>query len=217
MKCIVKRFQQNFKDWTNAIEWLLYERVYDTKYIAKGRFGKVYKANWVDGSIDKWDDQNENWKRNGNIFITSHHKLTYGFNFGIGTINFHGIAQNPETKNYMMILDYAEIGSLRNYLDKNCNELSWYNKIECLCFIAYGLENIHDNEINHRDLHVVYGLPYIAPEIVRGQNYTKASDVYNYVISANKIHGILYQLMVEIQTELQEQIEEAFQQVVPFN
>ena len=36
-------------------------RFYDIKYIAKGGFGKVYKANWIDGRILKWEDQN--WER----------------------------------------------------------------------------------------------------------------------------------------------------------
>jgi serine/threonine protein kinase len=71
-----------------------------------------------------------------------------------GIIKLYGITQDPETKNYVMILDYAENGSLRNYLNARYNELSWYNKIGCLYNIAFGLENIHDNEIIHRDLHV---------------------------------------------------------------
>ena len=43
------------------------------KYIAKGGFGKVYRANWIDGLInrlDAWNDENEDWKRkNQNKFV----------------------------------------------------------------------------------------------------------------------------------------------------
>jgi hypothetical protein len=39
-------------------------------------------------------------------------------------IKFYGITQDPETKNYIIVLDYAGNGSLRNYLD---NKLSWHN------------------------------------------------------------------------------------------
>ena len=80
-------FQQNFKNWTSgnndidkfiqdvqllvygsynvkyAVEWVPYDRFYDIKYIAKGGFGKVYRANLIDGPIHKWDDENEYWKR----------------------------------------------------------------------------------------------------------------------------------------------------------
>ena len=45
----------------------------DFKYIAKGEFGKVYRANWIDGPIykwGKWDDENKNWERyNQNEFV----------------------------------------------------------------------------------------------------------------------------------------------------
>ncbi|RIA82881.1 kinase-like domain-containing protein, partial [Glomus cerebriforme] len=68
-------------------------------------------------------------------------------------IGFYGITQDPETKNYMMVLTYAENGSLRNYLDLNYNKLSWKSKIRYLLFIASGLVCIHEKELIHRDLH----------------------------------------------------------------
>ena len=43
-------------------------------------------------------------------------------------LKLYGIAQDPETKNYMMVLDYASCGSLHNYLDTNKN-YSWKDKI----------------------------------------------------------------------------------------
>src|SRR5205814_681937 len=79
--CICNKiyFQQNFKNWTSgnndvdkfiqdaqllvhnsynvkyAVEWVPYNRFYDIKYIAKGGFGKVYKANWIYGfMVGKW-------------------------------------------------------------------------------------------------------------------------------------------------------------------
>src|SRR6266496_5121625 len=90
----------------------------------------------------------------------------------------------------------------------------------------YGLYNIHEKELIHRDLHIgnilsfshtntritdmglcrpadynklentnnnnVYGvLPYIAPEILRGQIYTKAADVYSFgIIMYEVISGL---------------------------
>ncbi|GBC18827.2 kinase-like domain-containing protein [Rhizophagus irregularis DAOM 181602=DAOM 197198] len=291
--CIAKRFQQNFKNWTSgnndidkiiqdsqlsdhyetkkALEWIPYDRFHNIKYIAKGGFGKVYKANWIDGPIDKWSKKHNNWIRKNNkdvalkklnnskkfslefmSEIVSHHKLTLN-TIGAGVINLYGITQDPETKDYMMVLDYAEKGSLRNYLDKYYNKLSWYDKIHYLCKIAFGIDHIHDNKIIHRDLHVgnilltdsfirdiyitdmglcilanynaseitkekVYGvLSYIAPEILRGHNYTEASDIYSFDANplnrptATEIKKILMQWWVGFnnQTELQDQIREA--------
>ena len=84
-------FQRNFKNWTSgndhidkfiqntqlsshndikkALEWIPYDRFYNIEYIAKGGFGKVYKANWIDGHIIKWDDEKQNWKRNKDNII----------------------------------------------------------------------------------------------------------------------------------------------------
>jgi serine/threonine protein kinase len=63
--CNVIHCQQNFGDWTDsnkltqdtqllfyecqALKWIPYESFNNIKYIAKGGFGKVYKANWAYG------------------------------------------------------------------------------------------------------------------------------------------------------------------------
>ncbi|RIA81418.1 kinase-like domain-containing protein [Glomus cerebriforme] len=167
--CNAKRLQQNFKNWTS--EWIPYDRFYDIEYIAKGGFGKVYRANWIDGNINHWGNKNQNWKRpypnmdvalkslnnSKNVRlefineITSHHKIYDGSYSSI--IRLYGITQDPDTKNYMMVLEYAENGSLRNYLDTNV-KLSWLDKIRNLYWIANGLNVIHSNELIHRDLHI---------------------------------------------------------------
>jgi serine/threonine protein kinase len=77
--------QLNFENWTSgnnnidkfiqdtqlsahkaahkALEWIPYDRFHNIEYIAKGGFGKVYKANWIDGYINEWDNKNQIWKR----------------------------------------------------------------------------------------------------------------------------------------------------------
>jgi hypothetical protein len=90
--CSAIYFQQDFDNWTSgndnidkliqdtqllahydaskALEWISYDRFYNIEYIEKGGFGKVYKANWIDGCIDKWDNKNQNWKRyDENMFV----------------------------------------------------------------------------------------------------------------------------------------------------
>ena len=82
--CNAKRFQQNFKNWTSdndnidkfirhtqlsakewyeVIEWIPYDRFYDIKFIAKGGFGNVYRANWIDGYIHNLNNKNKKWFR----------------------------------------------------------------------------------------------------------------------------------------------------------
>ncbi|GET02553.1 kinase-like domain-containing protein [Rhizophagus clarus] len=189
-------------------------------------FGKVYKANWIDGHIDKWNNINQNWKRRDENMFVALKSLDHSKNITLKFMNemifhhnidssdnivkFYGITQDPQTYNYIMVMEYANDGSLREYLKTNFNKLNWESKITYLYDIITGLKFIHDNYLIHRDLHIgnilklkykvaitdmglckptisnarknnIYGvLPYIAPEILRGQTYTSAADIYSF-------------------------------------
>src|SRR3954464_15766298 len=69
-------------------------------------------------------------------------------------VRVYGITQDPETKDYVMVLEYAENGSLRNYLDTSYNKLNWSDKINYLHSMVCGLGYIHENKLIHRDLHI---------------------------------------------------------------
>ena len=45
-----------------------------------------------------------------------------------------------------MVLEYAENGNLRQYLENNFN-LTWNKKLQFLDNIAFNLETIHDKKI----------------------------------------------------------------------
>src|SRR5581483_7272820 len=123
-----------------------------------------------------------------------------------------GVTQNPETKEYMIVMQYANNGSLLSYLDQNINELTWRKKLHYLFHIAYYLRNIHVVGIVHCDLHggnivlhddtsyicdfglsqsvnsrqqnsTIRGvLPFIAPEVFNTCKFTQKSDVYSFGI-----------------------------------
>ena len=88
--CNSKRFQQNFKNWASGnsdvdkliqesqlnakdkrefLEWIEYDRFENIEYIAKGGFGKVYKAIWKDGYIHNWDYKTNQWERQGDMNV----------------------------------------------------------------------------------------------------------------------------------------------------
>src|SRR6266496_500800 len=83
--------------------------------------------------------------------IISHHKIEDLPGF---ITEFYGITQDPETKDYIMVLNYAEDGSLRNYGDTNFDKLNWDTKFLDLWGITAGLFRIHQKELIHRDLHI---------------------------------------------------------------
>uniref|UniRef100_U9UGE1 Uncharacterized protein n=1 Tax=Rhizophagus irregularis (strain DAOM 181602 / DAOM 197198 / MUCL 43194) TaxID=747089 RepID=U9UGE1_RHIID len=92
--CAAIHFRQNFSNWTSgnhvvdkfiqdvqlsmhsnnyevlkAIEWITYDRFYNIEFISKDGFNKVYRANWIDGNIRYWDNENQNWKRGDHNMI----------------------------------------------------------------------------------------------------------------------------------------------------
>jgi len=76
-------------------------------------------------------------------------------------LEIYEVTQNPETKEYMTIVQYANNGSLLSYLDQNINKLTWRMKLLCLQEIAMYLKSIHYVGLAHCDLHggniVLYG------------------------------------------------------------
>ncbi|GBC39501.1 kinase-like domain-containing protein [Rhizophagus irregularis DAOM 181602=DAOM 197198] len=209
-------------------EWMPYDNFYNVVYIGEGGFGKVHKANWKDGYIVHWDTSKNQWERHGrkNNFFVALKSLNNSQNVTLEFINeitfyirtrsiFYGITQDPNTKDYVLIMSYAKENWFRNpelsKMNLDWSLQMWRRKIDTLQCIATGLRKIHSKELIHRNLHIgnvlryknvfclsdvgfckpanykelenennMYGvLSSLAPEILRGQNYTKASDIYS--------------------------------------
>ncbi|CAB4420349.1 unnamed protein product [Rhizophagus irregularis] len=123
---------------------------------------------------------------------------------------YYGITQHPITQNFMIITEYHELGDLTHYVTNNFFNITWRGKLNKLYGIANGLRFIHLANVIHKDHHSgnifvhntgtkigdlglsksslnddedneVYGIiPYVAPEVLQGHKYTKASDIYSY-------------------------------------
>ncbi|RHZ87525.1 hypothetical protein Glove_33g26 [Diversispora epigaea] len=247
-QCNSKHFQNDFNNWTSGnnkidkfiqyaqlnakdndwevTEWIPYDRFKDVKQIGKGGFGTIYYARWIDGYIYKWDIENQQWQRYGEVEVALK-KFDNFVNFNdvlnemeihlktlteSASIRFYGITQDPETHSYMMVLEYAKDGNLREYLKINFNNINWEQKLFNLQGLSERLMNIHKLDIVHQDFHPgnilssdfkgnlqisdfgLFGvLPYIAPEVLSGDDeYTKAADVYSFgIIACEIITGFL--------------------------
>jgi serine/threonine protein kinase len=53
---------------------------------------------------------------------------------------------------YSLVLEYADCGTLNNYLNTHINELGWYDKCQLALQLASAIECIHECDIIHRDL-----------------------------------------------------------------
>ncbi|POG59641.1 kinase-like domain-containing protein [Rhizophagus irregularis DAOM 181602=DAOM 197198] len=121
----------------------------------------------------------------------------------------------------MMVMEYAENGSLRQMLNNSFNSMKWDIKLEILKRIANGLKDIHGQGLIHHDFHCgnilnsnnnytyitdlglcrpanvipsqdeykkMYGvLPYVAPEVLIGKEYTQESNIYGFGIIAYEV------------------------------
>jgi len=123
------------------------------------------------------------------------------------------MTKDPET---IMIVEFADKGSLRSILSTKFNNILWKNKIRYLYHLTVDIKTLHSLEYCHRDLHSgnilrgsatylsdfglsspadeqksndkIYGvLPYIAPEVLNREPYTKASDIYSFGILMTEV------------------------------
>jgi serine/threonine protein kinase len=68
-------------------------------------------------------------------------------------LKFYGLTKDPETKEFMMIIEFAEKGNLRTNLLNNFNNIMWKDKIKSLREITFDLKNLHKSEYIHKDFH----------------------------------------------------------------
>ncbi|PKY23749.1 hypothetical protein RhiirB3_438053, partial [Rhizophagus irregularis] len=180
------------KDLKEVLEWIPYDSFYNIKYIAEDEFGKVYRANWIDGNISDWDNKYQNWKREGCNMFVNLKSLNNSKNIPIKFTNkikidyeFYGITQDSETKNYMIVLNNKckKCNAICNPMDfqqnfENCTsdndkfiqdtELSEHT----YCLVKkYTLEQIpYDSDISKNKFVKVYKANWIDGEIYKLNN-----------------------------------------------
>ncbi|CAB4433765.1 unnamed protein product [Rhizophagus irregularis] len=111
------------------IEWIPYYQFSDIKKISKSDFTEVYSAKWKDGPL-QYDKDLRELKRapckeialkyfynlqNIKDFLFEIKSYSIEINKNHNIFNIYGISQNPDTKNYIVILS--------NSYCKNCNEI----------------------------------------------------------------------------------------------
>src|SRR4051794_7842467 len=65
-------------------------------------------------------------------------------------IQYVGFSQDPETSNYIIVMEFAPLGSLCAYLNNN---MTWKERIVALLDISIGLNNLHNSGLIHKNIH----------------------------------------------------------------
>ncbi|RHZ74832.1 hypothetical protein Glove_219g133 [Diversispora epigaea] len=69
-------------------------------------------------------------------------------------IGFYGVSKKDlNSDEYILVLEYANGGTLRDYLKSNFKNLEWSDKLNLAQQIAKGIKHLHSCDVIHRDLH----------------------------------------------------------------
>ncbi|UZO10542.1 uncharacterized protein OCT59_002123 [Rhizophagus irregularis] len=128
----------------------------DIRPIDEGHFGIISKAMWKTTNNYVICKRLKNDKSISNkpaeAFI--HELKMHGrLNFCQRIIRILGISLDKETKEYLLITEYADGGNLRQYLKNHFSELTWNDKIKLAYQITEGIKFLHGENILHQDLH----------------------------------------------------------------
>ncbi|GBB99330.1 hypothetical protein RclHR1_03490012 [Rhizophagus clarus] len=196
--CEAQTFQDDFSNWTSGdkdldeliknsqlnatkpnsyFEWVNYNRFENIIQIIKGSYCEIYKATWLDGIREKWDNETHQWVRTKPVQIILRE---FRFESTIKNLKLHleienvircyGFTQNPETKRYYMVLKYANCGNFRQYIWRKF-PFSWVKRLSILQEIVKSLNNIHEANYIHRDL-------YPGNILIHKDNWDRKLEVY---------------------------------------
>uniref|UniRef100_U9UFJ8 Protein kinase domain-containing protein n=1 Tax=Rhizophagus irregularis (strain DAOM 181602 / DAOM 197198 / MUCL 43194) TaxID=747089 RepID=U9UFJ8_RHIID len=144
-----------------VFEWIPYNQFEEIKEIGKGGFAIVYSAIWKDGPLHyNWNkytrepNQKVALKCLNNSQDISDEFLNEVQNYSTekysnNILKIYGITQNPDTKDYIMVLEYADGGKFYDYWIDNGKHknFNWHNKIRTLNNIIKGLKEIHQKQM----------------------------------------------------------------------
>ncbi|POG75265.1 kinase-like domain-containing protein [Rhizophagus irregularis DAOM 181602=DAOM 197198] len=208
---------ENTNEWVNWIEEVVdkeyfkfyeYKQFNNIQYIGTGGFGKVYRANY---------------KNSGKLFalksflnlnnitvkeIVRELKIQREVDFHDKIIRCYRMTklESEDYNNYWVVMEYADGGSLRNYLKKNFKKLTWDDKysmayqLSCaiLCLHNEGIVHLCNNTIKLADFGLpkrigasnfqskLFGMvPYVDPKSFSGQSNNNNQSTQLYLLNEN--------------------------------
>ncbi|GBC18988.2 kinase-like domain-containing protein [Rhizophagus irregularis DAOM 181602=DAOM 197198] len=134
----------------NELRWIPYNKFKNVKYLNEGGFGTIYKAVWL-GYEEVILKCHRNLNENLNEFLEEweYHISVLSSN---DIIYFYGFTKDPNTSKYMVVIDYANKGNLRENLTRIVKN-NWNQKLYILYEIISGLSEIHEKSLIHCDFH----------------------------------------------------------------
>ncbi|RGB25790.1 kinase-like domain-containing protein [Rhizophagus diaphanus] len=152
------------KEWVEEkiknkyIQYFEYDKFSQIVEIDRGGFGKVSKANLANTGLvalkiifSKNSNIGEYELIKANYELVKELELLREIDYRQNINRILGITKDSEY--YILVLEYANEGNLRDYLKKKFTSLKWNDKIQMALDITNGLKFLHSEDIIHRDLH----------------------------------------------------------------
>ncbi|RIA92718.1 kinase-like domain-containing protein, partial [Glomus cerebriforme] len=139
----------NSNEWINWIEnaisnrlikYYEFENFYNIQEIGSGAFGIVRRANWKNSHKYFALKSFSNFDNATAKEIVNEIKLQREVDFYDNVIRFYGITTfswENQNKKYWLVLEYADGGTLRNYLKENFVNLTWNDKFNLAFQLVY--------------------------------------------------------------------------------
>ncbi|POG77171.1 kinase-like domain-containing protein [Rhizophagus irregularis DAOM 181602=DAOM 197198] len=142
-----------------TLRWIPYNKFKNVEHLSEGGFGTIYRAIWLKNNGDKEDEEDEevilkcpkNLNENLNEFLKEweYHTSVLASS---DIINVYVFTKDPNTSKYMVVMEYANKGNLRENLT-TIVENNWNQKLYMLYEIISGLNKIHGENLIHCDFH----------------------------------------------------------------
>ncbi|GES98931.1 kinase-like domain-containing protein [Rhizophagus clarus] len=121
--------------------------------IGSGSYGRVVRVNWKNAGIffalKTFNDDKLTLKE-----VVNEIRLQKKVDFHENILRFCGITKKEKAlKKYTLVLEYADGGTLKNYLNEHFTKLDWNDKYQLAFQLASAVACLHVCEIVHRDLH----------------------------------------------------------------
>ncbi|RIA86512.1 hypothetical protein C1645_727075, partial [Glomus cerebriforme] len=156
------KYSNTYIDWLEKsisdkyIKYYEYSDFNDVKSIGRGSFGIVSRATWKITNrffaLKPINNDKQILEQ-----VVKELKLYKNVDIHENILQFYGITSVEtdvhRTKKYFLVLEYADSGTLNNYLDQHFNELDWNDKFQLALQLASSVEYIHSCGIIHCDLH----------------------------------------------------------------
>ncbi|RIA85857.1 kinase-like domain-containing protein [Glomus cerebriforme] len=201
----IKHTQKNAKEAMDYLEWIEFDQFDLIRYTGEfGGFSNIYSAVWMEGPRWSYDEAAEDWRSDGPTKVVlkrlddsqnlSQQFINRLFKYfkclqGDSLADCYGLTRD-ETSCIIIVMKFYEHGNLYSFIDKWSGLV--HGNIHGGNILLEEDENTTSAKIADTGLigpsfkpyeNKLFGvLPFVAPEILNGNQSIKASDIYSFGI-----------------------------------